>query len=863
MKTLRLSVCLIVRDGASDLVRSLPSFAGVGDELIIVDTGSEDETKSVARRFTDRIYDFSWCDDFSAAKNEALRHATGDWVFFPDADEKLIGGREMLRRVVQEAAAEGVDVLSLFRHEVDEAGKPLSIPVNPAVRLFCRLPGLCYRDPVHEVLACPGKLLREKNVPEKQLYLLHWGYDSERLAEKRARNIAILEKAERMGLEKSYLHYYLTALYADAGRYEDACREAELSLAVGEHPPVGAMELWRRYYSAAKGIGSTRLQEALERGRREVPDLPDTYGLLGNLASEAGHQSEARAFFREALVREAVFSMRYPDEYDTFRSVVPQIERILQGEQEENIEMKQKKEKRDRVPKMEVDSKEIVARLVQRIPARAHVVVEFGCEDGELGAWFHRRQPACRWYGFDSSEANVQAAAARLYAVSCGTVDSVHLASYGIHSAEVLLYRHGETERLSLSVLRAHLATLVPHGVLLFELPAREEDVQMIQMLAQVAGLASVKLWHFPQMLVCMRAAERVPGIILQVMLGEKIACARPRILEPNEFLASQPNIMTQICGRQIDLGLGERFPIRVFLRQRLISHSMKEYRQLLAKLVAHRYLVVAELDDDPDRWHARYAASGFIDFCGAHAVQVSTEALARKMRRWNPHVYVFRNQLKELPPWKDRTAVKDDVVTIFFGALNRDNEYDDIFPILCEAARHYGERLRFLVLSDRAFFDGLPTVAKEFIGEKKDYGGKFVSYETYSATIDRADISMLPLHDTSFNRCKSDLKFIESAAHGAVVLASPTVYEETVVDGCTGFLYRNPQEFAEKLRILIEQPRRRQMMARAAYDYVKRERLQCQHYEERIAAYREMAVQYDVLDRELRERIAKLPGGN
>ena len=63
MKTLRLSVCLIVRDGASDLVRSLPSFAGVGDELIKVDTGSEDETKSVARRFTDRIYDFSWCDD--------------------------------------------------------------------------------------------------------------------------------------------------------------------------------------------------------------------------------------------------------------------------------------------------------------------------------------------------------------------------------------------------------------------------------------------------------------------------------------------------------------------------------------------------------------------------------------------------------------------------------------------------------------------------------------------------------------------------------------------------------------------------------------------------------------------------------
>jgi len=84
-----ISACLIVRDESSVLERCLVSLKGVADEIIVVDTGSADNTKEIAAKYTDKIYDFVWCDDFSAARNFANSKATGDWILTIDADEYI------------------------------------------------------------------------------------------------------------------------------------------------------------------------------------------------------------------------------------------------------------------------------------------------------------------------------------------------------------------------------------------------------------------------------------------------------------------------------------------------------------------------------------------------------------------------------------------------------------------------------------------------------------------------------------------------------------------------------------------------------------------------------------------------------
>ncbi|MBR6342742.1 MAG: glycosyltransferase family 1 protein, partial [Selenomonadaceae bacterium] len=112
------------------------------------------------------------------------------------------------------------------------------------------------------------------------------------------------------------------------------------------------------------------------------------------------------------------------------------------------------------------------------------------------------------------------------------------------------------------------------------------------------------------------------------------------------------------------------------------------------------------------------------------------------------------------------------------------------------------------------------------------------------------------PLQDTVFNRGKSDLKFVESAAAGTVAIASPTVYEKTVEDGKTGFIYRDARQFRDILLRLIEgRPLRRKVME-AAYDYVKHNRLLCQHYEERMDWYKELLAKRDELDKSLWKRV-------
>ena len=85
-----ISLCMIVRNEEKVLARCLESVRGCVDEIIIVDTGSSDGTKEIAARFTDKIYDFEWIDDFSAARNYSFEQATGDYLLWLDADDVLL-----------------------------------------------------------------------------------------------------------------------------------------------------------------------------------------------------------------------------------------------------------------------------------------------------------------------------------------------------------------------------------------------------------------------------------------------------------------------------------------------------------------------------------------------------------------------------------------------------------------------------------------------------------------------------------------------------------------------------------------------------------------------------------------------------
>lgn len=86
---MKISVCMIVKNEESVLARCLDCVCQFADEIIIVDTGSSDKTKDIASKYTDKVYDFVWCDDFSKARNYSFSLATCDYVMWLDADDVL------------------------------------------------------------------------------------------------------------------------------------------------------------------------------------------------------------------------------------------------------------------------------------------------------------------------------------------------------------------------------------------------------------------------------------------------------------------------------------------------------------------------------------------------------------------------------------------------------------------------------------------------------------------------------------------------------------------------------------------------------------------------------------------------------
>lgn len=110
---IRISAPMIVRNEEAMLSRCLETIKEV-DDLVICDTGSDDSTIEIAKKYTDRVYtDFKWCDNFSMARNHALNKCIGDWVVVIDADEMLVTPMSKVREIIEKADKDGCDFVSI------------------------------------------------------------------------------------------------------------------------------------------------------------------------------------------------------------------------------------------------------------------------------------------------------------------------------------------------------------------------------------------------------------------------------------------------------------------------------------------------------------------------------------------------------------------------------------------------------------------------------------------------------------------------------------------------------------------------------------------------------------------------------
>ena len=122
-----ISLCMIVKNEEAVLARCLDSVRGAVDEIVIVDTGSTDRTKEIARGYTDKVFDFEWVDDFSAARNYAYAQATMDYQMWLDADDVVSSENiGLLKELKKTLAQKNPDVVMCrYVTSFDENGTPL------------------------------------------------------------------------------------------------------------------------------------------------------------------------------------------------------------------------------------------------------------------------------------------------------------------------------------------------------------------------------------------------------------------------------------------------------------------------------------------------------------------------------------------------------------------------------------------------------------------------------------------------------------------------------------------------------------------------------------------------------------------
>ncbi|HWB08685.1 MAG TPA: glycosyltransferase [Pirellulales bacterium] len=175
----RVSLTMIVRDEEANLPACLSSVAGLVDEIVIVDTGSTDGTRSVAQSYGARLFDFPWSDDFAAARNEALRHARGDWVFWLDADDRLDDENRTRLRVLFAHLTLDLAVWLLRCVSVSQ-GDDGSATVLEQGRLFRRDPRVRWEYRVHEQIV-PSIQRLGGATRSSDVVVQHVGYGEARL----------------------------------------------------------------------------------------------------------------------------------------------------------------------------------------------------------------------------------------------------------------------------------------------------------------------------------------------------------------------------------------------------------------------------------------------------------------------------------------------------------------------------------------------------------------------------------------------------------------------------------------------------------------------------------------------------------
>ncbi|MFM1848084.1 MAG: hypothetical protein RL417_1558 [Pseudomonadota bacterium] len=285
-----ISVCIIARNESATIARCLESVCDVAHEIIVVDTGSSDETPAIAHRLGARVERFTWCDDFSAARNFSLSLAAHPWILVLDGDEILAPGQNS--RLHQLTAREEVfGYRCAIRNQLPDGSEFIS----QVVRLFRNDPRILFSGRVHEQVETSLAAVGQRAAPS-DLTILHSGYARDEAtnrakAERNIKGLLLDLDAEPTNL---FLAVKIGQLYLTLNDRERALEYLKRGAAISD--PALAAES----YNTIAGIhlSEQRFEPALRACAQSISLIQYQrmgYILLSQILRAMGRHNEANA----------------------------------------------------------------------------------------------------------------------------------------------------------------------------------------------------------------------------------------------------------------------------------------------------------------------------------------------------------------------------------------------------------------------------------------------------------------------------------------------------------------------------------------------------------------------------------------
>lgn len=547
--------------------------------------------------------------------------------------------------------------------------------------------------------------------------------------------------------------------------------------------------------------------------------------------------------------------------------------------------------------------------LLYRIPLTARTVLDVGCNTGALGAAYRQMNPAARIYGIDRDLDHAKQAARLLDVVANVDLNLTPAPFPADTRFDCMIY--GDVLEHTLdpaAVLRAQLPYLAEDGVVLICLPnvehwhfarrlldgswayepeglldathmrwfttrsidamLREAGLEVIDMAPRIFGHAEHAAFiaaitpaltnmgidiadyanRSAPLQTVWRARRAAPTRLHVVAhrLEPQGGVSDVRIILPQIAINTDPSISASLIASATPPALPTTTP-KILILHRL-GIGGPGGRQYVRDLLAAGWVIVTEFDDHPDYMPVMQIPE-LLTFAGVHAVQTSTPALAEVLRGMNPNVALFPNMIRHIEP--PRNFADPSRVGLFFGAFNRERDWAEWMPALNQVLAVAGPRMPVTVLYDQQFFDALQTEHKTFL--------PMTDYDTYLARLAECEISLMPLTDTSFNRTKSDLKYIEAASRRVLAIASPTVYGASITDGQTGFIVADAAQMQARLMQVLADPTiARDIADRARADIVQHRMLASQ-VQQRVDWYHALWARRAELTMDMLARVPEL----